>query len=191
MESATSAQSQDGQSVTAIISHRVRSGREPGYEDWIHGISAAAKAFEGHQGVNVLRPSEHTQPEYVVVLRFDRYEHLKQWLESDTRQSWIQRLKPLIAKPENIQTLTGLETWFSLPRSSRKAPPPRHKMALVTWLGVFSTLAMLSRLLAPLLSRLPLLINQWVTTGLVVFTLTYWVMPQLTKLFRKWLYSEQ
>ena len=91
MESATTAQNQDGQPVTAIISHRVCSGREQGYEDWIHGISAAAKAFEGHQGVNVLRPNEHTQPEYVVVLRFDRYEHLKQWLESDTRQDWIQR----------------------------------------------------------------------------------------------------
>lgn len=181
-------QKQESQQVTAIISHLVRSGREQGYEEWIRGISAAAKTFEGHQGVNIIRPRDRTHPEYVVVLRFDRYANLKRWLQSDTRRDWIEQLTPLIEKPEEIQALTGLETWFNLPKSPLKAPPPRHKMALVTWLGVFVTLATLSRLLAPLLLTLPVLINQLITTGLVVFLLTYFVMPRLTRLFRRWLY---
>jgi hypothetical protein len=103
------------------------------------------------------------------------------------RQEWIERLQPLIEKPEAIQTLTGLETWFSLPNQPLKSPP-RYKMALVTWLGVFVTLAVLSRLLSPILSGLPILLNQLITTGLVVLVLTYLVMPRLTKLFKKWLY---
>ncbi|WP_272819343.1 hypothetical protein [Scytonema hofmannii] len=104
------------------------------------------------------------------------------------RRDWIERLQPLIEKPEDVQTLTGLETWFRLSEKLLKAPPPRYKMALITWLGVFVTLGIVSRLLAPLLSRLPLLLNQLITTGLVVALLTYLVMPRLTKLFQRWMY---
>lgn len=174
--------------VTAVISHIVRAGREQGYEEWFHGIASDAQKFKGHLGVSTIRPRDHAHPEYVVILRFDRYDNLKAWLESDIRREWIERLQPLIEKPESIQTLTGLETWFSLPHQPLKVPPPRYKMALVTWLGVFVTLAILSRLLAPLLSGLPLLLSQLITTGLVVCLLTYLVMPRLTKLFRHWLY---
>ena len=188
VESTISNQNQDIQPVTAIISHVVRSGRKQGYEEWIRGIGVAAKTFEGHQGVSIIRPRDRARPEYVVILRFDCYDHLKQWLESETRREWIERLQPLIEKPEDIQTLTGLETWFTLPESPLKTPPRRYKMALVTWLGVFVTLAILSRLLAPLLSRLPLLLSQLVTTGLVVCLLTYFVMPNLTRLFHRWLH---
>lgn len=174
--------------VTAIISHVVRPGREQGYEEWLRGIIAAAKKFKGQRGVSIVRPCDRTHPEYVAILRFDRYTNLKQWLESDVRREWIERLQPLIEKPEEVQTLTGLETWFTLPNKPLKATPPRYKMALVTWLGVFITLAILSRLLAPFLSKLPVLLNQLITTGLVVAFLTYLIMPRLTQLFRQWLY---
>ncbi|MBD3887586.1 antibiotic biosynthesis monooxygenase [Phormidium tenue FACHB-886] len=179
---------EENHQVTAVISHIVRPGREQGYEEWFRGIAADARTFKGHLGVSAIRPRDHAHPEYVVILKFDHYNNLKTWLESEVRREWIERLQPLIEKPEAIQTLTGLETWFSLPNQPLKSPPPRYKMVLVTWLGVFVTLAVLSRLLAPILSSLPVLLNQLVTTGLVVLVLTYLVMPRLTKLFRKWLY---
>ncbi len=47
---------------------------------------------------------------------------------------------------------------------------------------------MLNRLLAPLLSGLPVLLSQLISTGLGVALLTYVIMPRLTQLFRKWLY---
>ncbi|MEG4577450.1 antibiotic biosynthesis monooxygenase [Microcoleus sp. N3A4] len=174
--------------VTAIISHTVRPGRDGGYEEWLHGITTAAHKFQGHLGVSVIRPCDRAHPEYVAILKFDRYNNLKTWLESDTRQEWIERLQPLIEKPEAIQTLTGLETWFTLTGKPMKSPPPRYKMMLVTWLGVFLTLPMLNRLLAPLLSGLPVLLAQLISTGLGVALLTYAIMPRLTQLFRKWLY---
>lgn len=64
--------------VTAIISHVVRPGREQGYEEWLRGIIAAAKKFKGQRGVSIVRPCDHTHPEYVAILRFDRYTNLKQ-----------------------------------------------------------------------------------------------------------------
>lgn len=176
--------------VTAIISHLVRLGREQGYEEWFYGIATAVGQFKGHLGVNMIRPRDQTHPEYVAIVRFDHYYNLKKWLESDTRREWIERLQPLIEKPEAVQTLTGLEIWFTLFDKPLKSPPPRYKMALITWLGVFITLAILSRLLAPLLFGLPLLLNQLITTGLVVALLTYLIMPRLTQLFQKWLYPK-
>ena len=174
--------------VTAIISHLVRPGREQGYEEWLHGIAAEAHQFAGHIGVNVIRPCDHTHPEYVAILRFDHYNNLKAWLESSVRQEWLERLQPLIEKPETIQTLTGLETWFTLPNKPMKAPPPRYKMAIVTWLGVFFTISLLNRWLVPLLAGLPAWLISLIVTGLTVALLTYLIMPRLTQLFRKWLY---
>lgn len=178
---------EDTQQVTAIICHTVRPGREQGYEEWLHGITTAAQKFKGHLGVNVIRPWDHVHPEYVAIVKFDQYSNLKTWMESDIRQEWIARLQPLIEKPEVIQTLTGLETWFMLP-NKLQVPPPRYKMVLVTWLGVFLTLPIPNRLLTPLLSEFPTLLQQLISTGFSLALLTYLIMPHLTKLFRKWLY---
>jgi hypothetical protein len=174
--------------VTAVISHVVKPGCEQGYEAWFQGIAADARKFKGHLGVSTIRPQEHSHPEYVVILKFDCYNNLKTWLESDIRREWIERLQPLISRPEAIQTLTGLETWFTLPKRPMSAPPPRYKMAIVTWLGVFFTISILNRLLVPLLAGLPTLLSSLIITGLTVALLTYLIMPRLTQLFRQWLY---
>ena len=42
--------------VTAVITHRVRPGREPGYDEWIKGIATDALSFEGYLGAHIIRP---------------------------------------------------------------------------------------------------------------------------------------
>lgn len=174
--------------VTAVITHLVKPGREEGYEEWMRGIIPVAKTFEGHLGVNILRPQKGLPPEYIIVLHFDHHKHLQAWLDSDVRREWLERAKPLIQTPEEMQILTGLETWFELPKRSLKSPPKRYKMALLTWLAVFLTLSVIRYLLSPLLAPLPELLAQLITIGVVVWLLTYVVMPKLTRLFSKWLY---
>ena len=112
--------------VTAVISHLVKPGCEREYEKWLQGISAAAEQFEGHCGVSIIRPQDHTYPEYVIILKFDRYANLKNWLESDIRQHWIERSERLVQKPQNLQTLTGLEAWFTLPGNGKSAATPPY-----------------------------------------------------------------
>lgn len=174
--------------VTAVISHLVKPGREEGYEEWMKGIIPVAKTFEGHLGVNILRPQKSVQPEYIIVLHFDHHKNLQSWLDSQVRREWIERVKPLIQEPEDVQILTGLETWFELPRRALKSPPKRYKMALITWFAVFLTLSTVRYILRPLLVHFPDLLAQLITIGIVVLILTYIVMPQLTRLFYKWLY---
>lgn len=177
-----------GQSVTAVISHLIRPGREEGYEAWLKGIANASREFPGHQGVTVLRPRSPAIPEYVVILRFDSYPHLCGWLKSSVRQEWIDRVQPLTQKAENVQVLTGLEALVTLPGQAT-APPPRYKTALLTWVGVFLCSSLVGRILGPLLVGLPPLLAQAISIAIVVLLLAYLVMPRLTRLFYKWLHS--
>ncbi|MBW4627088.1 MAG: antibiotic biosynthesis monooxygenase [Brasilonema octagenarum HA4186-MV1] len=174
--------------VTAVITHLVKPGREQGYEEWMRGIIPVAKTFDGHLGVNILRPEKNLHPEYIIVLHFDHDKNLQAWLNSDVRREWIERAKPLIQTREDVQVLTGLENWFVLPRKAPKLPPKRYKMALLSWIAVFVTLSTVRYLLSPVVAYLPALLAQLITIGIVVCLLTYVVMPQITRLFYKWLY---
>lgn len=174
--------------VTAVIAHLLKPGQEAAYEAWMREIIPVAKTFPGYLGVNVLRPQPGIQSEYIIVLHFDHPTNLQTWLESKERHTLIAQTQPMVQEPEKIQALTGLETWFELPRRSQKSPPKRYKMALLTWLGVFITLSVVGRILAVLLTPLPPILVQFLTVGAVVGLLTYVIMPRLTQLFRKWLY---
>ena len=176
--------------VTAVISHLVKPGREEGYEEWIKGIIPVAKSFAGHLGVNIISPQVGVRQDYIIVLHFDNNENLQTWLNSTVRSEWIERVKPLIQEQENVQVNTGLETWYELPKRPQKSPPKRYKMVLLTWLGVFVTLVTVKFIIGPLLNaiHLPELLAQFIIVGIVVWILTYLLMPQLTKLCYKWLY---
>ncbi len=178
----------DIQPVTAVISQRIRRGREADYERWMQDISMIAKQFPGNLGATVIRPESGICIEYVIILKFDCYTHLRQWLDSEERQRLLDRAKPFIVNDSDVQILTGLETWFTLPGRSQPMPPPRYKMSILTTLAVFGAVNLLNPLLLPLLSGLPRLLSSLIVTYLVVLLLTYGVMPRLTKLFARWLY---
>lgn len=182
---------QDNQPITAVISHLVKPGRESDYEHWLQGIADAAQKFDGHMGVSIIRPDDPTYPEYVSVLRFDRYQNLKQWMESDIRKNWIEWAKPLIQKDESVQTLTGLEAWFTLPNRPLRHPPPRYKMATLTLVAVFVLSNILPRLLGALIAPFPALVRSLILSSISIWLLTYIVMPQLTRLFYPWLYPPE
>ena len=65
----------------------------------------------------------------------------------------------------------------------------RYKQALLVWLGV----AIISLVVAPqvnaLLASWPFLLRMMVSTGITVALLTYWVMPFLTRCFKRWLFQ--
>ncbi|NET48665.1 MAG: antibiotic biosynthesis monooxygenase, partial [Merismopedia sp. SIO2A8] len=169
--------------------YRVRVGRQEGYEAWIKGIAAAAREFEGHLGVSILRPQLGAQPDYVIVLQFDACDHLTAWLGSDTRKMWIERVKPLIQEQETIQILSGLESWFQLPDQVGPKPPKRYKQAILVWGAVTVVSLMVSPLTAPILQFLPGFLQLAVDIAITVILLSYVIMPQLTKWLARWLFA--
>jgi uncharacterized protein len=176
--------------VTTIISQQVKQGTEEEYENWIRGISHAAQQFEGHNGVTILRPQDCDRPEYFIILQFTSEYYLQRWLNSPIRKEWIDRSYPFVEKAQNIQILTGLETWFTLPHKPMQRPPARYKMAILTTVCVFTLVNLYNWLLSGLLANLPPLLRSLIVVVLVVLSLTYVVMPRLTNLLRGWLFSQ-
>jgi len=99
----------------------------------------------------------------------------------------LKKLAPL-ATLVTDDHLTGLETWFELPNDPGRPAPPRWKMVVVTWIGVFPLLGLLQWQIAPRLGNIALLPRVMVIALVVVATMTYLVMPRLTILLRRWLY---
>jgi antibiotic biosynthesis monooxygenase (ABM) superfamily enzyme len=69
----------------------------------------------------------------------------------------------------------------------RPTQPPRHKLALLTWLGAYPVITLILALLGPALVAWPLALRTLVLSVLMVVTLTWLVMPALTRALRSWL----
>ena len=175
--------------VTTVISHRVKPGRREGYEEWLKGVTAVARTFEGYLGVSIFRPQPNGPLDYVLVVQFFDCDCLLNWLHSDTRREWLARVAPLLVEPEKIQTLTGLEAWFDLP-TSLKIPsgPKRYKQAILVWVGVMAVSLLRQPSVDPLFAGLPPIAAMGCSAAVTVAALTYFVMPQLTRIFKGWLY---
>jgi antibiotic biosynthesis monooxygenase (ABM) superfamily enzyme len=65
--------------------------------------------------------------------------------------------------------------------------PSRPRMALLTWVGAYSMITLILYLLGPFIAEWPLLARTAVLSGLMVVTLTWAVLPTLTRLFHGWL----
>ncbi len=174
---------------TTVVRRTVRKGKEEAFEDWLKGIMNDAVSFQGHLGTGIIRPSKKSRPEYIIVFRFDTYEHLMAWETSDVRREWVRRVQPLITGEAKVQRHTGLEYWFTIPDHPESAPPPRIKMAFVTWLALFPLVLLVPPLLTRLLGPMPGWGQIMIIAAVMVLLMTYLVMPQMTRLFSRWLYK--
>ena len=175
--------------VTAVASRRVKAGKEQEFEEWVSGILVAAEEFSGYLGSNVIRPRDDDDDEFQIVFKFDHASNLKRWEESEERHAWLRQVQPLVHE-ENVRVLTGLETWFTLPSRPGQPAPPRYKMAVVTWIAVFPLATAIFAVTQPLLGGLPTVLRTLVFTLIMVTTMTYGVMPRMTRLFSFWLYPD-
>ncbi|MCU7845249.1 MAG: antibiotic biosynthesis monooxygenase [Candidatus Thiodiazotropha sp. (ex Monitilora ramsayi)] len=174
--------------VTVMVTRKPIPGKEPEFEAYLTGITHAAMQQSGHMGTNVFRP---TKPDgaYRIVFKFDRRSNLEKWESSAERAEW-REIAENVSQPREIQTITGLEAWFTLPDCAINVHPPKYKMAILVWLGVFSLVTLLSYMIGPLIENLPLIARTFTLTVIVVPTLTYLLLPFLTRIFSRWLYPK-
>ena len=173
-------------SVTVVVTRTVRPAHEQSYERWIHGVVEAARAFPGHLGVTVLRPGSGPR-DYTLVFRFDTVDHLRQWQESQACRDWVARADEMCQRVD-VQQLSGVEPWFALPGPGTFVPPPRWKMAIVSWLVAFPLIQALNASLGLWLAPLPALVRVAVSGLAMIVIMTYVAMPLLTRALARWLY---
>ncbi len=68
-----------------------------------------------------------------------------------------------------------------------RPPPSRHRMAALSWLGIWPLVSLALWGLAPGLAGLPFLARTALTSAVVVVLMTYLVMPRLARLAAPWL----
>jgi antibiotic biosynthesis monooxygenase (ABM) superfamily enzyme len=180
--------------VTLIVTRRAKAGKTEEFERWQDGLIHEAMKFEGHMGVNIIRPPNMSNPEYVIILRFDNFENLAKWEKSEIRKKWIEKGKDLIEGKAKVEKQIGLEFWFtpSLDNVStvieqQAQQPPRYKMAIVVTGIIFILVSILLPQVEQATAGLPVLLSTFVGVAIMVLLMTYVIMPSVTRLLRPWL----
>jgi uncharacterized protein len=195
----------DDSPVTVIVTRKSKKGKIKDFEEWMDGIIHEAIRFEGHMGVNIIRPLDLSNPEYVIIFRFNTYENLRKWENSQIRKEWLKKSKEVTEGEPKTEIQTGLEFWFT-PRSAHSSkseansddiqpatvpPPPRYKMAIVTAGIVFVMLNTLLPEVRQLTATLPLLLSTLTGVVIMVFLMTYLIMPLITRALKPWLNKKE
>ncbi|MEE3142142.1 MAG: hypothetical protein VX307_06065 [Chloroflexota bacterium] len=84
------------------------------------------------------------------MVRFANYSDLRRWEGSQQLAEWRNRLEPLLRDDLAIDSVSGMETWFTLPGHSVMVPPPKYKMAVVATIGTTFVLVFIPFLIAVL-----------------------------------------
>lgn len=178
--------------VTIVIQHDIRVGAQAEYEQWLKRILPIAAEAPGHRGVTVIKPPTGTN-RYTVTIRFETLEHAEQWLASPLRRDLIEQASPLMDQKEKIDTITGLEFWFTPPAGQPQKRAKPWKQFLLTLSVIYPLTLILPWLLTPLFDAVPVLheqlISKLIAAAIIVGLMTYFIMPRYTRLAQKWLFN--
>lgn len=177
--------------VTVLISRQVKRGCDTDFERVMAQIIAVAADFPGHLDAQLVSPGEDQDVNdslYHIFLAFDSDSNLMHWQSSPARALGLAAAAPYIEGPTQVRQVSGLAHWFQPNGTQKQEPPPRWKVAIVTWLGIFPTVYLVFLALGELLAGWPLLFRTALITALVVILMTWLVAPQLTRALKPWLF---
>lgn len=178
-----------GQAAALIITHAVRPGAERRYEDWLADILREVSRTPGYVGREIFRPAKGAN-KYTSIVRFASAGDLNDWVDSESRRSYIGRVSDLLEDGDRREIRTGVDFWFT-PEGS--PAPARWKQFLLTTSAVYPLSLIIPRLLAPLFEAVPALDSRPVAALLMALSLTglltFVVMPPYTRLMRRWLFA--
>jgi uncharacterized protein len=172
--------------VTAVFSRRVKSGHEAEYARLAEGVTAASARYPGQLAATILHAGNSR--DYALVYTFESPETLEAWLDSDIRRAFVVTADKLAESHQRLQPKSGLETWFTLPGKATIKPPPRWKMWLVSLVALYPLVVCFQEWLAPVLKSWPLVLRAAIFPLVLLTTMTYVLMPVVTRLTRRWLY---
>lgn len=177
---------QNESGVTEVISREIKAGRETDYDTWHRRFLELKKKAPGYLSTTVIVPGCGNSSIRYVITRFKDEASLENWRKSENRAKMLEEVNSY--STPHYGSATGLETWFTLPKLEAIKPPPRWKMAFVTFAAAYIISLAANFFLNPLIRSWPLFASNFVITAILVLMLTYFALPQLTKLLRRWLY---
>ncbi|KQR54859.1 antibiotic biosynthesis monooxygenase [Leifsonia sp. Leaf336] len=174
--------------VTVSITRRVDPGRLAEVTHWVQAGVNLANTHEGFLGSGWVRARADSH-EWHMLYRFADEASLDAWEASDARAEWLYEGRELV-EVSRVERRTGIEGWFDEPQPGVPAAPPRWKQAVTIWLGFFPLSLAFSYLtfyLVPGWHQLWPLATVLITTLCLTPTMTYFLLPFVTRLLHPWL----
>src|SRR5437667_12674378 len=170
--------------IHIAITRRVRPGCETEFQQALREFFQNSFAHGGVWGASMLTPPPGSDTrEYGILRTFANEQERDFFYESPMFKAWDERAKALTEGEPVYRQLHGLEAWFRSPHN----PPPRWKMAVATFLGVFPVAMVLNLTIGPLVRSMHFVLGNAVFNACVVASLTWVVMPLVTRLLHSWL----
>lgn len=175
------------ESVSRVVRRRPNQGCEQAYEALVRGMLEESSRFPGYLSAAVIPPHLETDNgTYQIVQRFATQADLNRWDSSTERAIWHERIRPFAWQEPAYHQVSGLEVWFPSPAVCA-GPPPKWKMTVVSWLGIFPTAAASLGILDHFLKPWPYLLRMALVTAVVAILMAYAVMPTLSAWMSWWL----
>lgn len=175
------------ESVTVVVTRKVKRSRESDYEDWLRRLLEEAKSMKGYLGATIQKPAPGST-EYTSVFRFDSVDNLRKFEESELRSRYLREVVDYVDADAIWKKFTGLEFWFSPPKGAIIPQPSRFRMALVMIAVIFGLVLSIGQVIGMVAAEVPSYIRLFVTISIEIFLMTYVLMPRITKLLAKWIY---
>jgi antibiotic biosynthesis monooxygenase (ABM) superfamily enzyme len=170
--------------IHIAITRRVRPGCEAEFQAALREFFQTSFAHGGVLGASMLTPPPGSDSrEYGILRTFASETECDAFYASPMFKAWDERARTLTEGEPMYRQLHGLEAWFRAPHN----PPPRWKMAVATLLGVYPVSLLIGVVLSPALKTLPLVLNLFLVSAIIVGLLTWVVMPIVTRMLHGWL----
>jgi antibiotic biosynthesis monooxygenase (ABM) superfamily enzyme len=167
--------------------HDVAPGKATDFRSVQDRLTAVSATFTGYQGT-VLFPPDGGD-EWLSMLRFRTADQLAAWLRSPERDRALPGLRSSLSRAfAAVSQTTPFATTVRV-QNGKTLMTPNWKSAMLVLLVLYPTVMVLSRFFGPTLDRLgaePWL-ALWVSQIVSVSALQWWLMPTVTRPFRKWL----
>src|SRR5687768_10735328 len=143
--------------IHIAITRRVRPGCEAEFQAALRDFFQTSFAHGGVLGATMIVPPPGSNSREFGILRtFADEQERDDFYASPVFKAWEARAQPLTETNSwTARPLHGLEAWFRSPHS----PPPRWKMAIATFLGVFPVVTALSLTLGPAIQSWPFIVR--------------------------------
>ncbi len=167
--------------------HSVAAGRAADFMATQVQLSAASAGFPGCEGTALFPPG--TGAEWLSLVRFRTAGQLSRWLQSRERTAALGELRSSLTKEfAPISSTTPFATTVRS-ENGRIVMTPDWKSAMMVLLVLYPTVMILSRFVGPILNRYgaqPWL-ALWLSQVVSVAALQWWLMPWISRPFKRWL----
>ena len=169
--------------ITHIISRNIKPGHEKDYDDWLQRYMKLESEVPGYLGTTILAPGVSSSSVRYVINRFADKTSLDAWENLEEARKLIKKRTIVLLTREQLVLGTNL---FKNDLKTIVAPP-RWKMAIVAFTAAYCIKSLAQYFIKLYLGQSPLLANV-VMNMILVLVLTYFAMPLLSRLLRRWLY---